>query len=230
MTAQFKKYSSGVYCLETDQEGLTHGSEVSVTTRHGKEVDVVVWKFLKSVNGRHYYSYVRADGHCAKEAKLRRAERFEKASERSQARSDYYYERGFKDAAFLALAEPIKVGHHSEKRHRKIIQEARDNADRAIAENKKAEDQKVRARGARNTADNIFMDHPDCLGQLQEKLETLTNERDGYKALNQAKRGTVPGYKLTNIGARIRDTQRRLKTAEALWSLDDEAETQEAAE
>lgn len=43
------------------------------------------------------------------------------------------------EADFLALAEPIKIGHHSEGRHRKLIERSRKAASDACAEWEKAE-------------------------------------------------------------------------------------------
>lgn len=49
-----------------------------------------------------------------------------------------YKEKSNEGADFLALAEPIKVGHHSEKRHRALIERNWNRMSNAVEEFKKA--------------------------------------------------------------------------------------------
>ena len=52
--------------------------------------------------------------------------RHEWASSAAQ-KSNEYFNRSNKDRDFLSLGEPIKVGHHSEKQDRKMIEDSWNN-------------------------------------------------------------------------------------------------------
>lgn len=57
----------------------------------------------------------------------------------AEKRGDAYYERSQEGKDFLSLAEPIKIGHHSEKRHRALIERTQNAFRKFVEENKKAE-------------------------------------------------------------------------------------------
>lgn len=76
----------------------------------------------------------------------RKRERLYKQAEAADRRAEKARNRlSDGENAFLSLAEPIKVGHHSERRHRKLIEKAQKSASDACAEWKKAEDLRQRA-------------------------------------------------------------------------------------
>lgn len=218
-TAKFRKYAKSAWCLETDQS-YEHGDKVIVTTKYGKEVSISIWKFLFEKNGTKYYSYIRDDGMCGKQKHLRNAERYEKRADRKKVESDSYYEKSNKDQDFLSLGEPIKVGHHSEKRHRRIIEQANRNMSKCVEASKDAENLKERAENAKFAADDkIYLDTPECLEQLRLKLGELEARRDSIKAHNKASKDKTPRFVLSNLGAKIRATKKNLSIAENLWDL-----------
>ena len=219
---QFKKYTAGVYCLasETRHE---RGDEVCVPTRRGKEVEVTIWKHLFSKNGVHYYSYTRNDGINSSERLQTKAEKHRERAEKASTRSDQFQEKANEHKDFLSLAEPIKVGHHSEKRHRRIIEQAQNNASKCIAEMKKASELLDRAEGAEAASEKIFIDTPDCLPRLREKLNKLVAFQEDAKARRKAGED-VPHFVTANNGANIRRVKKQLETAERLWSLDEPEE------
>lgn len=220
----FKKYAAGVYCIQTQTPGLKHGDIVNVETRHGKTVECMVWKHLLTKNGFSYYSHVRTDGLNRTEWMRRKQERMENAAERQRRLSDEYYAKATKDRDFLVLGEPIKVGHHSEKRHRKAIENADKYMGKTCEAASKAEEYDNRAESLGEIADNnINSDSPDSLDALRDKLAAQEAKRDKIKAHNKAnKENKYPAYVLSNLGANIRETKRRLQLAEKLWCLDGE--------
>lgn len=221
---QFKKHTSGVYVIETEQE-LENDSACTVTTRHGKEVDCLIWKLVSSKNGKNYYSYTRKDGFCRKEKHLNNAEKYLSAAEKSIDKAGHFYEKSNEHSAFLSLGEPIKVGHHSEKRHRAIIDKAWRNVGKSVEYSKKSQEQNERSKGALRAAqNNIFIDTPDCLERLNEKMSLLEEQRQKVKEFNKEanKTGQNPlgSHVLTNLGAKIRETKKKLSIAEKLWERD----------
>lgn len=145
---------------------------------------------------------------------------------------------------YIMNGQPILVGHHSEKRHRRDLQRMSDNMRKAYEAHKSAETLTRRAAAAEaNPA--ISSDDPNALERLREKLARLESSRDGMKAANAAIRkyakagpdaqaaalaalgyhrdllkpdfaGRIgfPAYELTNTGAEIRRLQGRIAELE----------------
>ena len=215
MTNIFKKYTHGVYAMQSESHNLMHGDSATIRTKHGKEVAVTVWKRLGYVGAFSLYSVVREDGKC-KESFLRsKAEKRRESAERADARSQAYYERSRKDADFLSLGEPIKVGHHSERRHRKAIEDANKYIGKSCAESDKAEDYTHKAETLESRAEqDIALDTPDSIARLQAKIAMLEDKRATIKVREHR------AFELSNIGATIRRYGERLETARKLWELE----------
>lgn len=222
----FKKYTQGVYCLELDQKDLSHGDNVTVKTRRGKEVDCVIWKKLFEKNGKIYYSYVRADGFNRTEWTRRKMERAENAAGRQERLSGEYYQKAQKGRDFLALGEPIKVGHHSEKKHRKLIEDNWNNMGKSVKAADKAQDYERKASELESRLNKeINIDTPESLEQLKERITGLEARRDSMKA-----NGGYEKWELTNLGAKIRRYKKRLETAKKLWDVDYKPEPKKKVE
>lgn len=215
---QFKKYTAGVYCLEAEQQ-FNHGDVVTVPTRRGKEVEVTIWKHLFTKNGVSYHSYIRCDGINSGERLQAKAEKHRERAAKASAKSDHYYEKSNEHRDFLSLGEPIKVGHHSEKRHRRIIEQANANMGKSVEASNKASELLERAYGAEAASENIFIDTPECLPRLREKLDRLISFQEDAKALRKAGE-PVPHFVTANNGANIRRVKKQLETATKLWELE----------
>lgn len=214
---QFRKYTAGVYCLEAEQQ-FDHGDVVIVPTRRGKEVEVTIWKHLFTKNGVSYHSYIRCDGINSGERLQAKAEKHRERAAKASAQSDHYYEKSNEHRDFLSLGEPIKVGHHSEKRHRRIIEQANTNMGKSVEAANKASELLERAYGAEAASENIFIDTPECLPRLREKLERLTSIHEETKAQRKAGEN-ISRYIISNRAANVRRVKKQLETAEKLWEL-----------
>lgn len=211
---QFTKYCAGVYCLQTDKDNLEHGEAVEVTTRRGKTVTVIVWKKVLTKNGASYYSYIREDGLDRKGWQARKVERLQNAAERQRKLSDMYFNKSNEHRDFLSLCEPIKVGHHSEKRHRRIIEQAYNNMGKSVAADEKAKDQLGRAAEIESRLSyEINLDTPDSIPQLMQRLDDLEAKRECIKSRAHE------SWELSNLRANIRRYKQRLATAWKLWDL-----------
>lgn len=83
------------------------------------------------------------------------------------------------------MGEPIKVGHHSERRHRRAF----DRVDRAIAKVSEHDQMEQRHRQAAGAIESeldrsIYDDDADAIDQLRERIEQLEEKRARMKAIN----------------------------------------------
>lgn len=139
----------------------------------------------------------------------------------------------------IPMGQPILVGHHSEKRHRrdiKRIQEGSRRAHEATVEAKRIRTQLAHPSTA------VSADDPEAVVKLKEKIGKLEKERDLKKKVNRlvrkkgmtaetlaseigikvttaaqlmepdyAGRRGIPAYELTNLGANIRRIKGRIE-------------------
>lgn len=217
MQNTFRKYTSGVYCMASACDTLELGDGAEITTRRGKVVPVTVWKRLGVArsDGATLYSVTRDDGFCRKEWMTRKLARQENAATRQERLSDEYSTKSNKDRAFLSLGEPIKIGHHSEKRHRKAIDDAWNNMGKSVEASRKAEKHEDKAATlAARLAREISLDTPESVDLLVERIADLEQTREEIKARPHE------SYELSNLGANIRRYRKRLETARKLWDLE----------
>ena len=115
---RFKKYCESVFVAECETEH-NKGDIIELTTKYGKSVECEVFNLVQTANDKFYYSIVRIEDKSYAE---RKAEKYQNSAARHQGLSDSWYEKTKEGKDFLVLAEPIKVGHHSERRHRALIE------------------------------------------------------------------------------------------------------------
>lgn len=147
------------------------------------------------------------------ERRKRRIERYKELSLKAQERSSQYSNSNANRILQIAPGQPILVGHHSEKRHRRLIKKAQDDIRKSIEEDNKSNFYKERAENAENSK-VIYSDDPQAIIKLKEKLERLENEKASIKAREHST------WELTNIGATIRETKKRIERLEKLDNID----------
>lgn len=112
------------------------------------------------------------------------------------------------------LGQPIIVGHHSEKTARKLHEKAWKDIGKSIEEDKKQKYYEEKAKDTNNSS-VIYNDDPNALTKLKEKLEYLEKQR----ALIKADEEHQP-WQLQNVGARIRETKRRIARLKNLEKIE----------
>lgn len=83
----------------------------------------------------------------------------------------------------IPFGQPILVGHHSEKRHRRDLKRINDNYDKGFAMQKEAAQLETRAAHLGEYA--ISSDDPDAVTKLRQKVEALERTQERMKAANK---------------------------------------------
>lgn len=133
----YEKYIPNVF-LAKCEEKYSSGDKIMVTTKYGKENQSIVFNLISVKNGFFYYSIIRSDGMDAQKYAEKKAQTILARADKANIKSDEFYKKSNKDNGFLSLAEPIKIGHHSEKRHRKTLEEANNNMRKCVEFSDKA--------------------------------------------------------------------------------------------
>lgn len=209
----YAKYCPNVFVAKCEEKH-TKGDVIEVHTKYGKVNEHIVYNLVAERNGFFYYSIVRADGYNVQERARRKAERYEHAAENALNRSHQYFERSEKDSAFLSLGEPIKVGHHSEHRHRKMIEDAWRNTGKAVAEQRKADEYREKAATWEAKEDTINLSMPESLDYYTSQLK---DAQEYHAAMKAGKIERTHAFSLTYAKKRVNELEKQVKRAQILW-------------
>lgn len=149
----------------------------------------------------------RADYEKRREA---RKLRYEELSKKAEERSSQYSNSTANRILAMTPGQPIIIGHHSEKKARRLHQKAWQDIGKSIEEDKKSKYYKDRAETVENSK-VIYNDDPNAIQKLKDKLEYLEKQRELIK-----KDENHTSWQLQNVGARIRETKRRITRLEKL--------------
>lgn len=120
----------------------------------------------------------------------RRDEWADKATQRSAAA----FSAADRIAQAIPFGQPILVGHHSERHHRRDVARIEGGMRRGCEEQAKAQHHTEKAAGlAHQLATSIYSDDEDAVERLREKLAGLEAERDRIKAYNKSCRVAAKG-------------------------------------
>jgi len=209
----YYKYCPNVFvakCTEPHEKGEI----IPVTTKYGKENDCIVFNIVGQKDGFFYYSIVRADGMNSQEFAKKRAERLVNASVRSEQKSVQYWQASHEGREFLALGEPIKIGHHSEKRHRALIERNFNRMAKSVEFSQVSEDQLSRSEYWAERANKIDLSMPESIDFFEFKLEEAKARHEGLK------NGTIErehSFSLTYAKKEVNEIEKKVKIAKLLW-------------
>jgi hypothetical protein len=210
----YAKYAPNVFvakCSEKHESGET----IEIQTKYGNEHDCIIYNLVKEgTDGFFYYSIVRADGYNLQEHAKRKREKLENAAMNAEKKSDSYYNASNKDKDFLALGEPVKIGHHSETRHRKAFENAHRNMSKCVEFSSKAKDYELRAKCWKSKTSMINLSMPESLEFYEFELEKAIKEHEGLK------NGSIPishSYSVTYANKKVKDLKAKIELARKLW-------------
>jgi hypothetical protein len=209
----YSKYVPNVFlakCTESHEKGET----IELKTKYGSEHECIVFNLIYERDGFYFYSIVRADGFNVQEWARRKAERLNGAATNAEKKSSVYYQASNEGADFLRLAEPIKIGHHSEKRHRALIERNYNRMSKSMELQKVAEQYENRAKYWESKANTINLSMPESLEYYEFKLEQAKANHEGLK------NGTIErrhSYSLTYAKKEVNEIEKLLNLAIKLW-------------
>lgn len=196
---QFFKFCPNVFIAKCENE-YKKNDIISITTKYGKEIECQVCNLISNRGGFFFYSIIRLDGKDSQGFAKARAEKLLRYAANAEIKSDAAWKASNKDRDFLSLGEPIKIGHHSEKRHRKIIEQANNNMAKSVYWNSKAS--------------QIDLSSPQSLEYYTFKLEEAIRKHVELKN-DPSKR--EHSFSLTYAKKEVNELTKKLKTAEILW-------------
>lgn len=139
-------------------------------------------------------------------------ELYQERAEQAEIRSQSHYKRHNDLSNAIPMGQPILIGHHSEKRHRKDLDRIDNEMRKSIQESEKAD-------YYRNKIDNIdnnkaiSLDDPKAIEKLQARIEELE------KAKLEVKARPHEWYELPYLNADIKRAKDRIKEIQELEEL-----------
>lgn len=209
MQNTYKKYAPNAWLMET-AETYEKGDIALIANKYGKETEVEVFNLVYSKDDKNFYSFVRLDTPYA----TRKAEKYEAMAERRIGAGNEWREKANEGKDFLMLAEPIKIGHHSEKRHRNLLERNHSRMTNAMENYKQAETYEQKANYWRNKENEINLSMPESIEFYKFKLEKA-QELHKFYLDNKDKR--PHGMSLSYASKDVKNLTKQLEIAEKLW-------------
>lgn len=184
-----------------------------------------------------------------KERQEARAERYREYAENAERRATAAFNASNDAVAGIPMGQPILVGHHSERVHRRALERSNGAMMRSVHESEKAAYYRQKAEAVENN-DNIYLGDDDAIDRLEEKIAKLTAQQEKMKAVNKlmrskksdenkmagllelgfseiaarnavANNSTYPAYCITNNNAKINAAKKQLERAKTLAGEED---------
>lgn len=206
----FVKIAPNVWAAKCEEE-YNKGDIIILTTKYGKEVECEVYNLIEKKDDKFIYSIVRLDESYAQ----RKYKSYKQSAFLHEAKANGWTNKAMQHHDFLSLGEPIKIGHHSERRHRKILEENNERMRKAIQEEKIAEGKKAKAEYWEKKKEEINLSMPKSLELFKAKLEEATKHHQELK--NDKSKRDFPG-ELAYAKNAVRDLEKKVALAEKLWA------------
>lgn len=210
----YRKYCPNVFVAQCEQE-YQKGDIIAVTTKYGKENECIVHNLVGKKDGLFFYSITRADGFNSQERAKNKVEKLSSWAESANNRGEQWQEKSNEGRDFLVLGEPIKVGHHSEKRHRALIERNWNRMNNAMEEFKKAEAYQDRTKYWEEMAKKIDLSMPESIEFFKIQLEEATAYHAGLKNGSIEK---LHSYSLPYATKKVKELKDKYETAIKLWA------------
>jgi hypothetical protein len=211
----YHKFAANVFVAKSTDR-YQKDDTITLTTKYGKEHECIVHNCVgKDAEGNFYYSITRADGYNCQERAKAKAERLQGWASNAEKRSTAYYEASHEGKDFLALGEPIKIGHHSEKRHRAMIERNWNRMGKSVEESKKVAEYEQRAEYWEAKAEEVNLSMPESIELWEYKLEAA---KDKHAFLKENPDKRPHGMSLQYATKELKEAEKNLKIAQRLWA------------
>lgn len=142
----------------------------------------------------------------------RKAERRREWAEKAQVRSQAASNTAHAIASGIPFGQPILVGHHSERHHRRDIARMDSNMRKAVENDKLANHHSSAAAGIEHALDHsIFSDDDDAIQALEARIQEREQERARMVEINKLFR-KKDAAGLTALGLNFEQLQEQVKT------------------
>lgn len=210
----YVKFAPNVFVAKSS-ERYQKNDTITLTTKYGQEHECIVFNCVgNDREGNFFYSIIRADGYNCQERAKAKAERLQGWASNAEKRSQQYYEASNEGREFLSLGEPIKIGHHSEKRHRALIHRNWNRMGKSVEESKKAAQYEQRAEYWESKSNEVNLSMPESIEFYEYKLEAAKAKHLFLKD-NPDKR--PHSMSLGYANKEVKDAENNLKLAKRLW-------------
>ena len=213
----YKKYCPNVFVAQCEEQHET-GETIILTTKYGKENAHIVHNFIGYSGTKekplYCYSITREDGFNSQERAQNKVDRLNEWASNADKRSEKYYEASNEGSDFLRLAEPIKIGHHSEKRHRALIQRNWDRMSKSMNERQRAEAYRSRTDYWESLANKIDLSMPESMEYFDMRLQEAKLYHQGLKD------GSIErshSFSLTYAKKKVNELTKKCELAQKLW-------------
>jgi hypothetical protein len=140
-----------------------------------------------------------------------RIQRLKERADRKRQEGEMRFKRADEIASFIPSGQPILVGHHSEKRHRKDLERIQNSMRKGFSLIETANHLEQRAASAESN-DAIFTEDPQAIQKLETKIEGLEKAQARMKEVNRRIR---VGQSLQDLGISA-SAEDKLKTPDFL--------------
>lgn len=209
----YAKYTANVFVAKCEQRH-EKGDIIILNTKYGKEHECVVFNLVLHKDEFYYYSIVRADGFNYQEFCKAKADRYQNWAASAENKSEEQWKASHEGRDFLALGEPIKVGHHSEKRHRALIERNHNRMSKSVELSKVAEAHESKADYWERKANDINLSMPESIEYYEYRFEEAKERHEGLKS------GKYPrehSFSLTYAKKAVNEAEKNLIIAKKLW-------------
>ena len=217
----YKKYCPNVFVAQCEEKHKK-GDTIILHTKYGKEVENEIHNFLgQTKDGFYLYSITRLDGLNSQQRAQNKADKLEGYAANAEKRSTAYYEASQEGRDFLVLGEPIKIGHHSERRHRKLIERNWERMGKSVAESEKAKEYERRSKYWSEKANKIDLSMPDSLEYFEEELRKA---KEYHQLLKDHPEKRAHSMSLQYANKAVKDLEDKVYSAVILWGDEEEVE------
>ena len=118
------------------------------------------------------------------ERKQNRIDRYNELARKAETKSIEAFEHSNSIVKCIPMGQPILVGHHSEKRHRRDLDKSWNAMGKSVQESEKAEYYRKKAEAAENN-NAIYTEDEDSVERLEEKIARLEKLQQAMKDRNK---------------------------------------------
>lgn len=210
----YTKFAPTVFVAKCP-EAHRKGEIITLTSKYGKETDVEIYNCVGQKDGFYFYSFVRCDGMDSQAFAQQKADRYQEYADNAIERSERYCEAANEGREFLSLGEPIKIGHHSEKKHRALIERNARRMNKSVEEMRKAESYDGKIAYWERMAGKIDLSMPESLEYFEFEL---AKAKEKHQELKTHPEKREHAFSLTYAKKAVNELEKKVQLAQQLWA------------